>query len=295
MKTPYISNIIPFSAHDGPELRTVVFVSGCPLDCRWCHNPESRLYTPGVFYSPSLCIGCGLCAAVCQAGCHKCENGHIYDRKNCILCGKCAIICPSGALTATAKSHTVEEIISIIKRDKPFYGSEGGITISGGEPLAFPEFTLSLLKAAKGEGINTCVETCGYAEKSVFEQISPYTDLILFDIKDTSPQRHREYTGKSNEKILENLYYADSLGIKTILRCVMVKGVNMTDSHYEGIRDTYKSLKNCLGVSLLKCHSYGEGKRERLGLPNAYDTGWTPNSADMDLSIAKLKDILIQE
>lgn len=293
MKSPYISNILRFSSHDGEGLRTVVFVSGCFLDCVWCHNPESRLFNPGIFYINQSCIACGLCGTICPKSCHTFEKEHIYNRKNCILCYKCTDICPSGALTKTARQYSVEEIISIVKRDKIYYGKDGGLTLSGGEPLAFPEFTLSLLKAAKKEGINTCIESSGSAERGVFEQTAPYLDLLLYDIKDTNFERHKTYTGVYPDIIIENLRFADALGIKTILRCIMVKGVNMEDAHYDGIKRLFSSLKNCLGAELLPCHAYGESKRAKLGLATAGCDSFIPSPEDMEYAKERLKEILI--
>lgn len=293
MKTPYITDIQRFSTHDGPGIRTVVFISGCPLDCAWCHNPEARIAKPGVFYVSQNCAGCGMCGKTCPNGCHTFDNVHIFDRKSCVSCGKCCDVCPSGALAFTAKKYTVDEIIGIASRDKVFYREEGGITLSGGEPLMFPDFTLSLLKSAREAEMTADIETCGYADSGVFEKIAPYTDLLLYDIKDTDSLRHKKYTGVFPEKIHKNLLYADSLGIKTLLRCIMVKGVNMDDGHYEGINRLFSKLKNCAGVELLPYHAYGSSKREQLGLESEAHREWIPSAEDMAYAKEKIKNIII--
>jgi pyruvate formate lyase activating enzyme len=188
--------------------------------------------------------------------------------------------------------YTVDEIIGIVSRDKAFYGTKGGITLSGGEPLLFPDFTLTLLKSAREAEMTADIETCGCVDRSIFEKIAPYTNLLLYDIKDTDETRHKKYTGVFPEQIHKNLHYADTLGIKTLLRCIMVKGVNMDDGHYEGIINLFSKLKNCAGVELLPYHVYGSSKREQLGLTAEAHREWIPSSEDITHAKNKLKNII---
>lgn len=269
-------------------------MSGCPLDCVWCHNPEARLYKPGILYVNQGCICCGLCGAACPNGCHSFVNGHIFNRSFCVSCGKCCDVCPAGALSLTATQYTVGDIMKTVMRDKAFYGTEGGITLSGGEPLAFPGFSLSLLKAAKKAGLNTCIETCGYTDMKIFISIAPYTDLLLYDIKDTDGERHKKCTGVYPDIIHNNLICADSLGIKTVLRCIMVKSVNMDDVHYQGLIKMFSRLKNCAGVELLPFHIYGSSKRKQLGLSPENRKERIPSAEDMAYVKSRLNDIIIR-
>lgn len=285
-----VTEIQRFSTHDGPGIRTVVFLAGCPLACAWCHIPEARTAENHIFYIESRCIGCGECALVCPRRVHTVgASGHTVFRKNCIGCGLCTEACPTGALENTVKQMTCEEIMRIVLRDQVFYRENGGLTLSGGEPLAQRESAMRLLKEAKERGIGTAVETCGYAEERTVLETAEYTDLFLWDVKDTDPVRHRNYTGASNELILRNLLAADRAGAATILRCILVEGVNTDPAHYDRIAELFKGLRHCRGVQLLPYHTYGSSKALQMGLSDPARKEWIPSAERLREAREQLK------
>lgn len=267
-----IFNIQRFSVQDGPGIRTTVFFKGCPLRCRWCHNPESQHTAREIAYHTDKCIGCGACGAVCPSGAHRFEEGrHVFLRERCTACGRCAEVCCAQALEAIGRRAPVEEVLREVLADKEFYAqSGGGMTLSGGEPLAQPEFATALARAAKEAGVSVCVETCGYADPAILLRLAEFTDIFLFDYKLTDPEKHKAFTGVSNEKILSNLEELDRNGVQTILRCPMIPEVNLEDSHFEGIARQANRLQHCLGIDLEPYHPLGISKSEQLGRQAAY-------------------------
>ena len=267
MQKGTIFNIQKFSVNDGPGIRTTVFMKGCPLNCLWCHNPESKMAKPELMYSAGKCISCMACVKACPLGCHKItESGHVFDRSACIACGKCAETCYSDALSLAGEVKTVDEVITEVMKDKVFYeNSGGGMTLSGGEPLMQIDFTLALLKAAKENGLHTCIETCGFTKAENIEKIAPYIDIFLYDFKESDPKRHKEYTGVSNELILSNLKLLDSLGCKSVLRCPIIPGLNDRDEHFKAIADTANALENVLEINIEPYHPLGKDKAKSLG------------------------------
>ena len=255
--SPLIFHIQRFSVNDGPGIRTTVFLKGCMLRCLWCHNPESKSPNRQLMFHQEKCIGCGVCASVCPNHVHQSgENGeHRLDRTLCKICGQCADNC-IGALELIGKEMTVEEILEEVQKDRAFFqNSGGGMTLSGGEPLLYPQFTRNLLQAAKAEGLHTCLETCGYAEWETIEPLLPYTDLFLWDVKETDAERHRAYTGVS-------------AGANIILRCPIIPGYNDRETHFKAIAALAEALSGVIRVDIEPYHPLGNSKNESLDLPN---------------------------
>jgi len=266
MESGTIFNIQKFCINDGPGIRTTVFLKGCPLNCLWCHNPESKKAGPEIMYDKRKCILCGSCAAVCPNGGHTFrENEHTFDRTDCIRCGTCAKSCSAKALETAGYTISVADAIASVMKDEIFYkNSGGGMTLSGGEPMAQFSFTRALLKAAKEKGLHTCMETCGYAPWEQYREIAPYVDIFLFDYKITDKSDHEKYTGVSNDRILENLHKLDEIGAKIVLRCPIIPTINDTDAHFAGIVNTANSLRNILEINIEPYHPLGSGKSEML-------------------------------
>jgi len=250
--TGIVFNIQRFSLFDGPGVRTVVFLKGCPLRCIWCHNPEGLEKYPQIMYDPTRCIGCGECASVCPNGLHIMREGlHGYIRQNCTGCGKCAQNCCTDALSLAGETMDVSGVMSTVMRDLPVYKeSGGGITISGCEPFYQADFTISLLKASKKAGISTCIETCGHADGAKIEEAAAFTDLFLYDYKATGDEMHRELCGVPQTVILKNLARLDALGSNVILRCPIVSGANDLPIHINGIAEIARMASKIARVTI---------------------------------------------
>ncbi|WP_070040485.1 glycyl-radical enzyme activating protein [Robinsoniella peoriensis] len=271
MKKGMIFSIERFSIHDGPGVRTSVFLKGCPLSCIWCHNPESQRMKPELKYVAEACINCRECGQVCENEVHLFPELHSVQRaehqvqwERCKLCRSCIDICPSGALSQVGKAMDVEEVMRLVRKDKAYYKEEGGITLSGGEPLIQPEFCRLLLKQCKEEGISTCVETAGDVSKKALESIVEFVDLFLFDYKLSDPENMKKYTGGNLTRILENLKILCTMGKNIILRCPIIPGINDTEEHFRKIASLAVKLP-LRGVELMPYHSFGNGKWRQVG------------------------------
>ena len=255
-----LTEIQRFCMHDGPGIRTTVFLKGCPLRCAWCHNPETQKSNSQLLYYSQKCIGCTACAAVCPHGVHSFEGEHTLDRSLCHSCGLCAKACPTGALELVGKDCTVEEILAEVAKDAAFYGEQGGVTVSGGEPFLQKEATLALLKACKEKGFHTAVETCGFFDSALLEDAVAYTDLFLWDLKDTNEERHKQYTGVGNELILENLKKLLATGTPLWIRIPIIPTVNDTEEELQRIKEYIFSFGSPKKIELLPYHAMGEHK-----------------------------------
>lgn len=277
-----VFHIQRFSLQDGPGIRTVVFLKGCPLRCLWCHNPEGLISQRQIFFDNQKCIGCLACGDVCPKGCHdRLEGLHRYHRDNCISCGACADVCPSGALSIAGQEMDSEEVLENVMRDLPFYRtSGGGMTLSGGEPLMQSAFAQTLLRGAHERTINTCVESCGYIPPDTFASLLPLIDTLYFDYKATG-EIHEELTGVKQERILQNLAQADAANVPTVLRCPIIPDLNLSDAHLRGIAAVADRHTCIYEIHLEPYHILGESKSRLLSIAPAY-SGQQPSTAQME-------------
>jgi len=267
-----VFDIKGFAIHDGPGIRTTVFLKGCPLRCDWCHNPESQAQAPVLAQFPNNCIGCGKCLERCpHDGLTRGEEQVLIDRSRCVACGTCAETCYAEALVVRGRRMTVAEVIAEVLKDRPFYeNSGGGMTLSGGEPLFQPEFAIALLRAAKAEGLHNCLDTCGYVPWEVLEAATAYCDLVLYDLKTVDPRLHRTWTGRNNQRILENLRALTSDGVPVQLRMPLVPGFNDRPEDMAAAARFIMELAHPPPLEILPYHRLGEGKHEALGVTGGF-------------------------
>ena len=261
-----IFNIQKFSINDGAGIRTVVFFKGCPLRCAWCANPESQEMKPQILWDSKKCINCQTCVKNCPNHSISSFDGKIQiDHKTCNGCKICVENCPKHALEIEGEIKTVDEIMSVVMQDLPFYEeSGGGVTLSGGEVTMQPEFAIGLLKALKAKNINTAIETTGYTSPEIFQRIVKYVDLLLFDIKHWDESKHKEKTGVSNVPILENMKYAIDAGKEVLPRLPVIPDYNNSLDDAKGFVQRLKEV-GAKRVQLLPFHQFGENKYQMLG------------------------------
>lgn len=258
-------NIQRYSLHDGPGIRTIPFLKGCPLSCKWCSNPESQKSQPELMFQQSQCVSCGKCIAACPQGALSKSHPTFVDRTKCIACGVCSDVCPTNALVIKGKKMTVWQVMQELQKDANIYRrSGGGITLSGGEPLSQPMFTKKLLKACKEKGWHTAIETTGMTNKDTIEQVFPFVDLALTDIKSIDPHIHQQATGVNNRTILENVIRISYI-TKTVVRIPVIPNINDTIEEIKSIVDFTQLMNNVDTIHLLPYHTYGENKYDLLG------------------------------
>lgn len=256
MERGLVFNIQRFSVHDGPGLRTTVFLKGCPARCPWCHNPESQSHAPELLTFPERCIDCGTCREVCPHG---------TDPAQCSACGQCAEACPADARQVAGTEMSVGEVMEIVTRDLLFYEeSGGGVTFSGGEPFAQPAFLRALLVAAKREGLSTAVDTCGFAGQELLLGLAPLVDLFLYDLKMLDPERHLRVIGVPLAPILSNLEALAKTTTALWLRVPIVPSFTDNDAELDALARLAATLPGVHRVSLLPYHAIGAGKFRRL-------------------------------
>lgn len=258
-----IFDIMRYSLHDGPGIRTVVFMKGCPLDCWWCHNPEGKTARQEVMFWPDRCVRCGRCLEACSAGAIDPET--LFPRDGCRACGDCVKVCYRDARVLVGRWVGVRELILEVEKDVIFYDqSGGGVTFSGGEPLAQPGFLVEVLKECRARRIHTAVETSGYAAPEVLRSVGRHVNLFLFDLKMMDEARHKRFTGVSNALILDNLRLASTLGTEVIVRVPVIPGINDLEEDIARAAEFVSSLETVEEVHLLPYHSMGADKNTRL-------------------------------
>jgi len=264
-----VSNIQGYSIHDGPGIRSTVFLKGCPLRCRWCANPENLEERVAVGFQKELCAHCGRCAAACPRNAVMQGPLHRIDRTRCDGCGACTDACYYGALVRYGQEMTVEEVFDRVRRDRIFYESSGGgVTVSGGEPLLHAEFVAALFHCCRNDGIGTCIETCGCVPRSAIEAVRPLTDIFYFDLKIIDSNKHREYTGLGNESILENARYLTEQKAEILFRQPMIPGVNTGEEDILAMAGFLRSLAIPEPeLQLIPYHRTGTPKYAALDLP----------------------------
>ncbi len=282
MKTGIVFNIQKFCIHDGDGIRTCVFLKGCPLRCKWCHNPESLDRAPTLSYNKQKCSLCGRCLSECSA--RTIESGNlIIDRVKCVKCGKCAKNCLNNVNEIIGKEMTAKEALNEVLKDKMFYDtSGGGLTVTGGEPSYQADFTFELLSLAKENGISIVIETCGIGSRDFYEKCADLGTTFLYDIKCLDPVLHKELTGADNAHILSNIQYLMDRGADIILRLPLIPGCNDSDKDIGKLSAFLNKNKGRYRYAeIMPYHTLGIGKAEKLGVTATYTRD---NATDEEIS-----------
>ena len=298
MQRGIVTNIQRFSIHDGPGIRTTVFLKGCNLRCFWCHNPETLKPKAELQIFPDRCIGCGVCFDRCPQGAHVAANGsRLFRRELCVACGTCVETCYAQSLVLVGESKTVKEVVEEVLRDRPFYErSDGGVTLSGGEPLLQLAFSRAILARCKEENLHTAIETAANFPWERVEAILPVTDLVMMDIKLMDADKHRAATGVSNERILDSAQRLGQSGKPLIVRTPVVPGVNDQEDEIAAIAAFVATLPNLLYYELLPFHPMARGKYESLDMDYRAQGLKSPSKERMEAlaDVARRADIEVK-
>lgn len=292
-----IFDIKKFAINDGPGIRITFFFKGCPLSCVWCHNPESISPKVQKLYTKSKCIGAQKCIEVCpNDALILTKEGIITNFAKCKLCGLCAEACPTKAIEMSGYIKDFDEIISLVENERPFFEeSGGGVTFSGGEPLMHIEVLLPLLVELGKRGIHRVIDTSGFASRKTMEEVQPHTDLFLFDLKHTDSEKHKQFTGQNNEKILSNLKWLSKNGSEIIIRVPLIKGFNSDEESISQMAQFISSLDGKPKVvNLLAYHDIAKMKYEKLGGKYEVENLSTPTSKEIADSISVFKKYGLQ-
>lgn len=265
--TGLITKIQRFSVHDGPGIRTTVFLKGCNLECIWCQNPETIKAYPEVLRDPGKCIKCGNCVNVCEKKCFQWVNDEIsFDSNHCNQCWDCVNDCPTASLMKSADIYSSDEILDIVMKDNEFYKiSGGGITLSGGEPFFQSEFCIEILKKAKARKLHTTIDTSGYTDLETLKKALPYIDLVLFDIKFLDKGLHIKYTGKSNVIILNNFDFLYDAQIPIRVRVPVIPNITDIDNNISKIEEYLSKYDKILGIDFIPSNKLAKYKYDILG------------------------------
>jgi len=284
-----VFNLMRFSLHDGPGIRTTVFLKGCPLRCRWCHNPESQSSEPEVIYFDERCVRCGDCVHACPNGALRLEEQLLLDSALCQRCGACVDACSSSARQLAGRWMTVPEVMAEVLKDQIFFDeSGGGVTISGGEPLVQTVFVEALLAACRARRIRTTLDTSGFADPDVLRRVSGQVDLFLYDLKVMNSERHQRFTGVKNELILQNLKMLAERGCAIIIRIPVIPGVNDDGGNFDAMSEFLSPL-GLRNIDLLPYHKLGSDKYQRLHLSSPMEEFEPPTTQQMETYAARLK------
>lgn len=291
LPTGLLMDVKRFAVHDGPGVRTTLFLKGCPLRCLWCHNPEGISPRPETAYYAHKCMNCGECARVCPSGAQRMDAGgrHVFERERCVACGACEGACLGEAMKLFGRTVTVGEAEAIALEDRAFYDhSGGGVTVSGGEPLLQSDFVRALFERLKEQGVHTAADTCGNVPWTAFESVLPFTDLFLFDVKHIDSAAHRALTGAGNERILDNLRRLSDAGARIEIRMPLVPGAN------DGM-DTLERIGALLGglnvetMRVLPYHALARSKYAALGKPDTMPDVPSPDDGAIARAVTALR------
>lgn len=270
-KVGTIFKIKRFSVHDGPGIRTSVFLKGCPLSCIWCHSPEGLDQKISIWYNKNICIACKECVKACPEKALALRNNGtpeiIINRIKCNFSGNCVSVCPTNAIQFTGYEIPVSHIISEIEKDKIYYEmSGGGVTLTGGEPLFQPEFSAEILKECKKSKIHTAIETSLYCEREILEMISPLLDLFIVDFKIFDADNHKRFTGKSNEIIKDNFSFLAGRGKNIIVRIPLVENITNTENNLKAITDFVKKTDENIPIDKISFNPLAENNYKKMGI-----------------------------